>query len=188
MAGAMHEEGAVLGASQKNARGRISIARTGRFRTAMTPLIDFSDSDYKVGAFRGGFLGHNGRNEVVGWGLCLGKSGPHFKCGLLCSCAIKKKLMAISVRPLPKASGHHIACMSLCPLTHTFTPCIQTCVCCRCMCASARTRLCVCSASLPRIIRVDIYTGGRRGRYKGAFYGNLILVGHGSDRTIVRIC
>ena len=28
--------------SQKNARGRISIAHTGRFRTAMIPLIDFS--------------------------------------------------------------------------------------------------------------------------------------------------
>ena len=39
--------------SQKNARGRISIALTGRFRAAMMmPLIDFSDSDYKVGAFR----------------------------------------------------------------------------------------------------------------------------------------
>jgi hypothetical protein len=45
-AGAMHEDGTVLGASQKNTRGRISIALTGRFRAAMTPLIGFS------GAFR----------------------------------------------------------------------------------------------------------------------------------------
>ena len=68
----------------------------------MIPLIDFSkDSGYKVGAFIQGLLCHNGRNQVVGWGLCLGKSGPCFKCGLL---RYKKKLMAISVRPLSKAS------------------------------------------------------------------------------------
>ena len=101
-AGAMHEDGAVSGASQKNPRGRISIALTGRFRAAMTPLIDFSDSDYKVSAFRASSVE---TTETKGWaGACAWANPAHIlNAG---SCAIKKKLMAVSVsvRPNPKAS------------------------------------------------------------------------------------
>jgi hypothetical protein len=74
-AGAMHEDGAVSGASQKNPRGRISIALTGRFRAAMTPLIDFSDSDYKVSAFRASSVE---TTETKGWAGACGRSGRYY--------------------------------------------------------------------------------------------------------------
>ena len=85
-AGAMHEDGAVSGASQKNPRGRISIALTGRFRAAMTPLIDFSDSDYKVSAFRASSVE---TTETKGWaGACAWANPAHIlNAG---SCTIKK--------------------------------------------------------------------------------------------------
>ena len=50
---------------------------------------------------------------------------------------------------------HYIARISLCPLTHTSTPCIHTCMC--STCASRRAHTCVHGASLPHIIRVGVY-------------------------------
>jgi hypothetical protein len=62
---------------------------------------------------------------------------------------------SIRYRAIP---SQKIACVSLCPLAHTSTPCIYTCMY-RCMCASARALVLYSTTSLPHIIRVDMYTG-----------------------------
>jgi hypothetical protein len=95
-AGAMHKDGAVLGASQENKRGRISIALTGRFRAAITPLIDFSDSDYKVGAFRASSVK---TTETKWWAGACAWANPT-RILNVGSCAIKKNLWPSPCDPI----------------------------------------------------------------------------------------
>jgi hypothetical protein len=85
--------------------------------------------------------------------------------------AARAAVRAVQVaRYLSTCLHHYIAFMSLCPLTHTPTPCIHTCMCGkhRCMYVrlGARLPLCIDGTSLPHISRVDIYTGtGTRYNY-----------------------
>ena len=103
--------------SQKNARGRISIAHTGRFRTAMIPLIDFSkDSGYKVGAFKATSVT---TAETKWWAGACAWANPA-RILNVGSCAIKKNLWPSPCDPfqrlqLERRRGTGVGISPCCP-------------------------------------------------------------------------